>query len=720
MSALMGLRIALATGREGRLRFGLMVLGTGIGTVLVLLTLIVMPALQGRIDRYAWHRTDTATPATAADPALWLPVTDRYNGRSIVRFQVAALGERPPVPPGLEHLPEAGEVFVSPALAELIASAPEDELAARFPGEIVGVIEPDGLVSPDELVAVIGRAPDELREIRGTMMIRGIEEPADRLDLDAFVQALVAFIAVLLVGPVVVFVMMATRIDAARREQRFAALRLAGATRWQTGVIAVAETAGAAIVGTALGFLGFQALMPVLQARIFHEGLRFSTADFQAPTGPMVLVVVAIPLVAVTTALVTLQRAQISPLGARRQVTRRPPTPWRLLPLAVGFGLTCLLGLASSAAEPHPALAVLGLVAALSLLIGTYLAGGYVCMWVGRGLARLSFSAPALIAARRIATDPYATFRAIGGVALAAMVATIFATTAGVERTEIESSPVTLDDGVVLVLTRGAPEAALAPLLAHPGAVVAREQRGVIGVSCADLSSVTTFDCPMPQTEAVDSDLFTLFAGVPFVRDLQDAPLGPWQVADPSGDETGSIHSILVPTDGTTAGIERVRTEAMLAAPYGLARTSDDWVAGRLAASSTGYARIFQVAMLFVIVVAACSLTVSVIATMVERRRPFALLRAAGMPLGQLRQLTLFETAIPLVVTALVGVALGLGQLVVLFLLSSASPDASQVAWPDLGFFATAGIGLVAAVAVSLLSWPLMDTVTRHDSVRYE
>ena len=76
VSVLLGLRIALASGREARVRFGLMLLGTALGTLLILLTLIVMPALQGRIDRYAWHRTDAETPATAADPLLWLPVTE--------------------------------------------------------------------------------------------------------------------------------------------------------------------------------------------------------------------------------------------------------------------------------------------------------------------------------------------------------------------------------------------------------------------------------------------------------------------------------------------------------------------------------------------------------------------------------------------------------------------------------------------------------------------
>jgi hypothetical protein len=53
---------------------------------------------------------------------------------------------------------------------------------------------------------------------------------------------------------------------------------------------------------------------------------------------------------------------------------------------------------------------------------------------------------------------------------------------------------------------------------------------------------------------------------------------------------------------------------------------------------------------------------------------------------------------------------------------SAASPGGagSLMSWPTGSFFASAGIGLVATVALSLLCWPIMDKVTRHDGLRYE
>jgi hypothetical protein len=431
----------------------------------------------------------------------------------------------------------------------------------------------------------------------------------------------------------------------------------------------------------------------------------------------------------VTTTLFTLYRAQISPLGARRQARRRRPTIWRLTPLVFGVVLIFLLTMATASGidtGENPTITLLTIAAALSLLIGLYMSGAYVCMWVSRGLARLSFSAPALLAARRIAADPYATFRAVGGVALTAFVATGLAIGAASERIETPTNSVALDDGVVMVLTRGATEEALAPLLAQPGAVVVRQESGAAAVACEDLARVTSLECPLPPTEATELALFELYGTIPFPRDPpgNSMPPTPATVVDPStSDPAGPVYSVLVPTDGTTAAIERVRTQAILAAPYGLARTSQDWTAAQLAGTVSGGATIFQLAMLFVMIVAACSLTVSVVATMVERRRPFALLRASGMPLGHLRRLALFETAIPLVVTAVGGMAVT----VALFLVvnagaSLAEPEATGavLVLPDAAFFASLGGGLVGAIVVSMLSWPLMDAVTRHDNVRYE
>jgi hypothetical protein len=97
---------------------------------------------------------------------------------------------------------------------------------------------------------------------------------------------------------------------------------------------------------------------------------------------------------------------------------------------------------------------------------------------------------------------------------------------------------------------------------------------------------------------------------------------------------------------------------------------------------------------LFILVVAAFSLTVSVVSGLIERRRSFARLRACGVRLGELRQIVLLETAVPMLLTVLVGLGSGLAISYGLGLTSSGpwSP-------PGPGFFASLGIGVAAALA---------------------
>ena len=302
MSVLLGIRIAFAGGRESVARMALMAVGAAVGVTLLLFTLTAMPVLQRHIDRLAWHRTTEASRPTAPDPALWLAVTDRYAGRDVIRVHVAALGPRPPVPPGVARLPGPGEVVVSPALGELMRTVPDDQLRNRFPGQVIGTIGPDGLIAPAELVGIVGRTPRELHATHGALEIRGIEQPGKRISLAGFYRVLISLVAVLIVGPVVVFVAILTRVGAARRKQRFTAIRLAGATRLQTAALAVTETATAVIAGTLLGWLGFLAARTVVANHVtLGHGIPIFVEDLTAPIWQMLLVLVAVPVLAVAT-----------------------------------------------------------------------------------------------------------------------------------------------------------------------------------------------------------------------------------------------------------------------------------------------------------------------------------------------------------------------------------------------------------------------------------
>jgi len=698
MSLTLGIRMALAGGRESLARMALMALGLAVGVMLLLLTLTALPIMQSHVDRLAWHRTTEASPATAPDPALWLAVTDRYAGHDVIRVNVAALGPRPPVPPGVEKLPGPGEVVVSPALAELMRSIPADQLRDRFPGRVIGTIGDDGLIAPSELVGIVGRTPEEMRKTYGALEIRGIEQPGEPLDVKALWQLVFTLIAVLIVGPVVVFVSMVTRIGGARRERRFAAIRLAGATRWQTALLAATETAMAALTATLAGFLGYQAIRPLVAHYVtLGHGMPIFVADVAAPVGQALAVLVAVPALAVATTLVALRPVQISPLGTRHPVPRRPPRVWRLIPLAAGvLGLWYLVRL-----DNNPLLSV---AAPMSILVGLVLSGPWVCQWASRAMARLSRNATTLIVARRIAADPYSAFRSVSGAALAMFVATVLGMVAAGERVSASDVESVLRQGVVAVHVEGAPEESLAPLISD-GVVVARRGPGLrIIVDCADLKRVANVRCPLPWWSYDGKSTGDLFV-VP-------QRLAPRGFAVPDTDSSAPVQTLFIPTDGTQAAEERVRTLAANVAPGARTHTNRDLAAQAIQRLAT-WDTALPPAMVFVLLVAACSLTVSTVTGLIERRRPFALLRASGMRLGELRRMVLLETVVPLGVTVAGGV--GVAMLIVYLLVSP-----TQWVLPSGGFFIGLGAGVLAALAVSAIALPLMDVATRHDSVRFE
>ena len=224
---------------------------------------------------------------------------------------------------------------------------------------------------------------------------------------------------------------------------------------------------------------------------------------------------------------------------------------------------------------------------------------------------------------------------------------------------------------------------------------------------CADLARVSDVTCPLPasldgQDPQPAAELFV-------VPNL----FGPAGFSEP-GPETATmpVQTVFVPTDGTLAAEERVRTLAAIAVPSARTVTSGD-LAARTTAVLGWVDAVLPPAMAFVLLVAACSLTVATVSGLMERRRPFALLRASGVRLGELRRIVLLETGLPLVITALGGVGIALLVLYV------GMPPEERVL-PEVSFFAGLGVGVLAALAVSALALPLMDVATRHDSARFE
>ena len=117
------------------------------------------------------------------------------------------------------------------------------------------------------------------------------------------------------------------------------------------------------------------------------------------------------------------------------------------------------------------------------------------------------------------------------------------------------------------------------------------------------------------------------------------------------------VQTIVVSTDGSAVALERARTALETAFAY---LGPPDVLTG--SASQSAYAELqhlTDVVILASLVIAGCSLAVSVAGGLTDRRRAFSLLRLAGTPLGVLRRVVALETALPLAVSAVVAAGTG-------------------------------------------------------------
>jgi hypothetical protein len=581
-------------------------------------------------------------------------------------------------------------------MRRLLASMPDDELDDRYPGRVTATIGDEGLAHPDQLVALIGRTPDQLGEVtsRSLYRVRGFGALPSGYAFYQGIRVLLLLGAVLLLAPVTIFIVMTTRVAAAHREQRLAAIRLVGATRLQAAVVAAVETGLGAVAGTALGWAGYEAGRRIVAATVTFQGARFFLDDVVVAPWLLALVLAGVPLLAMLTTIVALSRVQAGPLATSRHGRRPPPSARRALPLAAGIG-----GLLAAAplrrvvdSETSETLDNLAPLFLILTIVGFVVVGPWLCMLAGRGIARVSRRVPGLIAARRIASDPSATFRVVSVVVLAAFAVTFSASLVdAAEDGPVDGGRGVLRPGVVEVITGGVPEAKVAPLLSERAVPLRSGAARDFVESCPELARAVTLPC---------SSSGLAEGGISERAGLADTDL--------------PISTVYILTDGTPAAENRVRTQAANLVPNALIHTQQD----RIDTDGFFFASLEQLQRLvwyFVLLVAACSLTVGMLAGVIERRRPFALLRASGLRLGELRQVVFLETAAAMLVTAAVGVGLGMATSYAVALFGDMAWT-----WPDVGVFAMVGIGVLTALILSTMALPLLDAATRDDAVRYE
>jgi hypothetical protein len=733
----LGLRLTVAGGREAAVRLVVIAAAVALGVGLLLATVAGVNAVNALNARYAWLNAakakDAGTPAV--DPALWLLRENYFHGETIGRVDIAATGPTSPVPPGIPRLPGPGEYYASPSLTALLRTTPADQLGDRFAGHQIGVIGSSALPAPNSLLVIVGHDPAELARLPDVKHVAAFPStvPSACAGCDIGIRAaglelLLSVVAGALIFPLLMFIGTATRLAATRREQRFAAMRLVGATPRQVSVIAAVDATLSAVVGTALGFgLFFLFRTPI--AAIPFTGAPFFPADLSLNSADVLLVAIGVPVAAAVAARFALRRVRISPLGVTRRVTLRPPRAYRLIPLAVGLGeLAYFVGRRPETSIQQVEAFLPGFLVAMA---GLVIAGPWLTMVGSRLVARHASRPAALIAVRRLADNPKAGFRAVSGLVLALFVTTV---AVGVITTIVDhrGAPTTGPEAANLAQhvppdSGPVPDSLRADLRAIPGvlgvAVVYTAPRDLPSatgddwtppglVSCAAIAGRPDFGqcAPGAQVAAVFPDL-TFPDQWP-----QSRTVLPTAHISADALESLPVLAVVVDTDASHATIERARTVLGAAYPRGRFAGTEAEFAADSARTLNGWKQLASVVVLASLAIAGCSLAVSVAGGLTDRKRPFSMLRLTGVPLGVLRRVVMVESAAPLLAAALV--AIGAGFLAAqLFLIAQMHYTLRP---PGLAYVVTVVVGLVASLGIITGTLPLLARVTGPETARNE
>lgn len=252
-------------------------------------------------------------------------------------------------------------------------------------------------------------------------------------DPDAEVYPFLSWVAVgLLLVPIATLGAAAARLTVARRDERLARLRLAGATSTQVGVIALLDAAAQAVAGAAIGVVLNLLTTPAL-ALLRFQGRTFDVTELRLGPLPVLLTVAGVLAVSLVSCAISLRRVRITPLGVAQRLPRKGLSWTRVLPvLLLGGGFVLAFSSVSVLASVGTAFVAVVLVGLLGATFAVFnLVGPFLVSLLGRIVAARARTVPTLLAGRRMVDDPKSTWRSVGGIALVTFVAGCLSVTPG-------------------------------------------------------------------------------------------------------------------------------------------------------------------------------------------------------------------------------------------------------------------------------------------------
>lgn len=726
------------SGRQSIGRLGLTVAAIGLGTLMLLSFLAGINGLMARQQRYAWQSVaipsdspfasevtkqaqrpiDGVAPLQVNTLPTMFGNTSKWRDQEIIQVFLHATGDNSPEFPGMKT-PRAGEYYVSPKLAEIIRQHPEDKIGERFGAKNIGTMPEQYVVSPDSLQVVRGATDEQVAAWQ-----RSKQQPAKLYSLESLKHKpsfefdpasllIFSFGGIILLFPIVMFVAVATQLGSAQREQRYAALRLIGATRSQINHILLFESFVATMLGMIVGSLVYWAAYEQLLGNFTFSDMRFWTGDLRVePVQYLIFALITLGC-SLFASWRAMRKVRTSPLGvARRERLDKRPRAWRVLPLLTGVGIFTWLSVPAGSSwlksQEHdsiaPMLLVLGGV--LLVMFGLLLAGSWLTSRLSKAFANHTRRATTLLASRRITGHARTIFRSVSGLVLALFAGSFYlAAVSGVGDLSLQSIQDNgysqLQSGTAIVYSDQLPADFEATLrkqsFISSTDVVTETDKGMV-LSCRVAAAYTKHRCP---AGAADDALTRINFLSPVVDNIEtiyakevpaDAPAR--YIVRLNGEKIDALRSLALsymPAAGQLAIADGTRAQKPVVNP----------VINDLAALT-------YVGIGVTLFVAVASLIVSTIGGLLERRRSLFTLRLSGMTVGQMKRVVLVESLIPLISTSVL--AAGAGIWVATVFLQSFSSTVRVSLSPT--YFAIVGGSLLLGIIGIWLVLPMIQKIT--------
>jgi len=241
---------------------------------------------------------------------------------------------------------------------------------------------------------------------------------------------------------------------------------------------------------------------------------------------------------------------------------------------------------------------------------------------------------------------------------------------------------------------------------------------GIGVISCAGLQELAVLGHCAAGVRAVKVPAQNLFDDNP--RYSTEAIASPSSPVASDNFSSLYLQALLVKVNNP-ATLEKVRTylvtHTSLSASGTAPRTFGESVQARAEVADT-VQRLFYAAVALTVVVAGCSLAVTVGGSLVERKRPFTLLRLTGTKTATLYRVVVLEAVLPLIAATIAAASVAYG--VAVLTVNNTAMSGTPIPVPGHTYFLTMGAGLIASLLIIAASLPLLSRITGPENVRFE